>query len=283
MRTHEMASLERMSLGWGWHDAKNAAALACELIRWATPPVRWVNADAPEISELEARLGCEQPVGGDPYRVLGDQRVCADPQEVTDARFYIALALSYVSTLADGKIPDPPADVGQPEEHPLTRLYWYASYLGSKTVENCNQAANATYQYAVSTTVDSVTGRKKFHVPEGINEAKQRWYAVGNAVKAATEFIRKFASQNPVIGAIDGAAGGILHRISMELAHAGKPTEEITGQMFHWRVKDALKGKELPPELAKNLRPAFEAAWSAGEYTFAYSLLDDLDAIAETP
>jgi hypothetical protein len=85
-----------------------------------------------------------------------------------------------------------------------------------------------------------------------------------------------------VIGAVDGAAGGILNNISSALAHAGKPTEEITGRMFHWRVRDALRGKTLPPELDANLRPAFEAAWSAGEYQFAYSLLEDLDTLVES-
>jgi hypothetical protein len=52
--------------------------------------------------------------------------------------------------------------------------------------------------------------------------------------------------------------------------------------MFHWRVRDALKGKTLPPELDANLRPAFEAAWSAGEYEFSYSLLADLDTLIES-
>lgn len=278
-RRRELDSLEKMSLGWAWNEAKNAASLACELIRWAMPPVHWVDADAPELNELDARNGAETPYGDDPFRVRGEQRVNADPQEVIDARFYVALALSYVSTLADGKLPDPPADYGQPEEHPLTRLYWYASYLGSKTVEACNIAANTLYQNAVTTT--SSNGLKRINVPEGIIKLKDRWYAVGEATKAATEFIRKFATNNPVIGAVDGAAGGILHKISLALARAGKPTDELVGRMLHWRIKDALRGKELPAELYANLRPAFEAAWSAGEYEFAYSLLDHLDTLAE--
>lgn len=279
-RKRELDSLERMSLGWAWLDAKNAVALACELIRWGTPPVRWLSADSQEVHDLEDQLGVEQPVGGDPYRVLGDQRVCVDPQEVTDARFYLALALSYIAPLAEGKLPDPPADHGSPEEHPITRLYWYASYLGSKTVEMCNVAANTLYQSSVTTT-NAGHGVQKIRVPEGIADLKARWYAVGNAAKSACEFIRKFATQNPVIGAIDGAAGGILCRIGESLAITGKPTDEIVGRMLHWRIKDALRGKELTSELAQNLRPAFEAAWSAGEYDFAYSLLDHLDVLAE--
>lgn len=277
---HQPLSITHMSLGWAWHDAKNAAALACELIRWALPPVRWTRADAPEITELEQRLGCEQPAGDDPYRVSGEQRVCADPQEVTDARFYVATALSFVSALANGETPEPPADAGSPEEHPLTRLYWYASYLGTKTIEMCNSAANATYQLAIATG-PSIPGMTKITVPAGVTELKQRWYATGHAVQAACEFIRKFASSNPVVGDSNGAAGAILFKIGSSLAHAGQPTDEIIGRMFHWRVKDALKGKELTPELEANLRPAFEAAWTAGEYEIAYSLLDDLDVTVE--
>ncbi len=251
-------SVEHMALGWAWHDAKNAAALACELLRWATPKPNWVTGDDPAVTALDARLGAEQPIGGDPFREPGTQRVNADPPEVTDARFYIANVTSYIGAFVEGRVPDPPADFGQPEEHPLTRLYWYAAYLGSKTVEACNHAGNAL---------------------KGA-EARLSWFGLGEAAKAATEFIRKFATSNPVIGAADGSASGTLNRIGGLLAYAGKPTDEIIGHMFYWRVKDALKGKQLPTDGEADLRAAFEAAWSAGEYEFAYSLLDDLDTIA---
>ena len=215
-------SIEHMALGWAWHDAKNAAALACELLRWGTP------------------------------------KPATDPPEVTDARLYVSIVCDYVSAFVEGRVPDPPQDFGQPEEHPLTRLYWYAGYLGSKTVEACNAAGN-TLKYA---------------------DQRLSWMGLGEAAKAATEFIRKFATSNPVIGAADGSASGTLNRIGGLLAYAGKPTDEIIGHMFYWRVKDALKGKQLPTDGEADLRAAFEAAWSAGEYEFAYSLLDDLDTLA---
>lgn len=94
------------------------------------------------------------------------------------------------------------------------------------------------------------------------------------------DFARWYVSKSPSRRMFDGALHGTSYRSS--LAYAGKPTEEITSRMFHWRVKDALKGKELSPELDANLRPAFEAAWSAAEYEFAYSLLDNLDTLADS-
>jgi len=215
-------SIEHMALRWAWHDAMNAAALACELLHWAMPVL---NADSPEI---------------------------------TNARDHVSFVCDYITAFVEGRVPDPPEDFGQPDEHPLTRLYWYAGYLGSRTVEACNRAAST---------------------PKGAS-TQLSWSGLGEAAKCATEFIRKFATSNPVIGAADGSASGTLNRIGGLLAYAGKPTDEIIGHMFYWRVKDALKGKALPTDLNANLRAAFEAAWSAGEYEFAYRLLDDLDTIA---
>lgn len=290
----ELYSLERMSLGWGWNNAKNAAALACELLRWATPPQRWivvepgedgayrgVGEELEELTVLERRLGVEQPVGGDPYREAGPQRVCVDPPEVTDARFEIANIVSYVMMFVEDRPITAPCDFGEPDDHPLKKLYWYAAHVGQRAESACNIAGNTLYRASVETT--QANGSKKIDIPNGIHELKSRWYRIGAAAKAATEFLRKFATNNPVIGEVHGAAGGILNQISSQLAYAGKPTEEITGRMFHWRVKDALKGKELSPELDANLRPAFEAAWAAAEYDFAYSLLEDLDTLVEQP
>jgi len=279
LNRREMYSLERMSLGWAWNNARHAAALACELIRWAMPPTRWLSADADEVRDLDKRLGAEEPASGDPYRTAGAQRVNADPPEVGDARFAVSNVLSYIMMFVEGQPITAPPGVGQPDEHPLTRLYWHAAELGKGVEAACSFAANTLYQGAVTSTTEN--GRRKIHIPEGIAELRARWSNTGRAAKDATEFLRKFATNNPVIGAVDGAAGGILNRISLALVYAGKPTDEIVGRMFHWRVKDALKGKELSPELDANLRPAFEAAWSAGEFDFAYSLLADLDTIAE--
>jgi hypothetical protein len=278
LNRREMYSLERMSLGWAWNNARHAAALACELIRWAMPSTRWLPADSDAVRDLDARLGAEEPVG-DPYRTAGEQRVNADPPEVVDARFEVSNVLTYIMMFVEGQPITAPPGVGQPAEHPLTRLYWHAAELGKRVEAACNVAANTLYQGAVTST--SENGIRKINVPEGIAELRARWGNTGRAAKDATEFLRKFATGNPVIGEVDGAAGGILNRISLALVYAGKPTEEITGRMFHWRVKDALKGKELSPELDANLRPAFEAAWAAGEYEFAYSLLADLDTIAD--
>ncbi len=279
LNRREMYSLERMSLGWAWNNARHAAALACELIRWAMPSTRWLPADSDTVRDLDKRLGAEEPTGGDPYRTAGEQRVNADPPEIVDARYEVSNVLAYITMFVEGQPITAPPGVGQPDEHPLTRLYWHAAELGKRVEAACHCAANTLYQDAVTTTMEGKL--RKIHVPDGIAELRARWSNTGSAAKYATEFLRKFATGNPVIGEVDGAAGGILNRISLALVYAGKPTEEITGRMFHWRVKDALKGKELSPELDANLRPAFEAAWSAGEYEFAYSLLADLDTIAE--
>jgi hypothetical protein len=226
MRSREIYSLERMSLGWAWNDARNAAQLAAELLVWATPDV---DVDGPE---------------------------------ATDARSAVSTVIVYLRLLAEGAAVTAPVDVGREDEHPMTRLYWYAETLGKHVEQTCEYAARAVHRQP---------------------SRRDQWRWLGHAGKCATEFIRKFATQNPVIGAIDGAAGGILNRISAALAYSGKPTDEITGRMFDRRVHDALKGKELSSEMAANLRPAFEAAWSAGEYEFAYSLLADLDTLAALP
>jgi hypothetical protein len=260
----QQISLERFSLGWPWHDAKKAAALARELIQWAMPKQVWVEPDDPRVAVLDAQLGAEAPIGGDPYRMLGDTRVCVDPPEVTDARFEIANICAMLSAYVDGEPVPVPKDFDAINDHPMTRLYWYATEAGKRAVALTLRAA------MVVTASQPV-------------EDSDRWRATGNAAQEACEFLRKHATNNPTIGMLDGAGGGVLHRISLALAYAGKPTEEITGRMFHWRVKDALKGKELSPELDANLRPAFEAAWSAGEYEFAYSLLEDLDQLTELP
>ncbi len=256
----ELISLERFSLGWPWHEVKNAVALACELIRWAMPAPVWVDANDPQVAALDARLGAETPIGGDPYRTVGPQHVNIDPPEVTEARFEIANILALLSSYVNNEPVIAPPDFSAPNDHPMTRLYWYAIEIGKRAVAMTGRAA-VVLQVARS---DNECGR---------------WRAVGHAAQGACEFLRKHATSNPTVGAIDGAGGGILHRISLDLAYAGKPTEEITGRMFHWRVRDALKGKELSPELNANLRPAFEAAWSAGEFQFCYEMFDGLDQL----
>jgi len=251
-------SLEHMSLGWAWHDAKNATRLAIELLRWGTPPTKWVQPDDPAVAEWNERMNAEEPVGGDPYRTLGDQRVNVDMPEEIDARFEINNVCVYLGQFSDGIAIQAPPGAGRDDEHPMTRLYWYADVMSKRIGQACERAA--------------VTAKD--------GDLRERWRWIGHAAKVATKFIHKIATGNPVIGSIDGAAAGILRDIGAALAYSGKPTDEIVGRMFHWRVRDALKGKELSPELEVNLRPAFEAAWSAGEYEFAYSLLADLDTIA---
>jgi hypothetical protein len=256
------------------------------LIRWATPKVEWARADSPEVAALDRRNNAEVPEGpeGDPYRTPGEQRVCVDLPEVTDARFEIANVLAHVSVFIDGSPIVAPKDFGDPDEHPLTRVYWYAAELGKRVVEACNRAGNAIMTSGVEAAREAAkaqASKKPFEVPDELRETRDRWYSAGHSAKDATEFLRKFASGNQVIGAADGVAGGVLNRIGISLANSGKPTEEITGRMFHWRVKDALKGRELSPDMAANLQPAFEAAWSAGQYQFAYSLLADLDQLVD--
>jgi hypothetical protein len=283
-RRRELFSLERMSLGWPWHEPKNAAGLACELVRWTTPSPVWAAGDAPEACAVDAANDAEEPVGGDPYRDAGTQRVCVDLPVVTDARFAIVHAMSFVAAYAkDGPI-IVPADWGSPDEAAQTRLYWYAPELGKQAVAACQAAAEAIRFNAVEPTRRKAGGLEKFTTPSReITLLCNRWQAAGTAAQHAVEFLRKFATCNPTVGAVDGAGGGILNRISNTLAvNAAQPTEEITGRMFHWRVRDALRGKTLPPELDANLRPAFEAAWSAGEFSFAYSLLTDLDTLVES-
>jgi hypothetical protein len=283
-RHRELYSLERMSLGWPWHDPKHAAGLACELVRWVTPSAVWAPGDSPEARVVDAANDAEEPVGGDPYRDAGVQRVCVDLPTVTDARFEIANAMSFVAAYAQDAPIVVPDDWGSPDEAAQTRLYWYAPELGRRAVVACIAAAEAIRFNAVEPTRKKVGGLEKFTTPSReIHLLCNRWRAVGVATQHAVEFLRKYATCNPTVGEIDGAGGGILNRISITLAVlAAQPTEEITSQMFHWRVRDALRGKTLPPDLDANLRPAFEAAWSAGEYSFAYSLLTDLDTLVES-
>lgn len=254
----ELWSLSRFALGWPWYDPKNAAALACELIRWVTPEPRWVDTDSPEIDALDAVNDAEVPIGKDPYRSPGRQRVCVDSTEVTEARFEISNVLSYVALYIDGSPINAPFDFGDPNEHPSTRLHWFAAELGKRAVKACDRAFNSV--------------------------KNERWAAAGCSAREATEFLRKYATNNPIVGAADGAGGSILNRINLQLAErTDTPTAEITARMFHWRVYDALRGKVLPPELEANLKPAFEAAWSAGEYEFAYGLLQNVEVLAEDP
>jgi hypothetical protein len=273
-----------MSLGWPWHDPRHAAGLACELIRWVTPSIVWASGDSPEACAVDAANDAEEPVGGDPYRDAGTQRVCVDLPAVMDARFAIANAMSFVSAYAKDEPIVVPADWGLLDDPADKRLYWYAPELGKHAVGACQAAAEAIRFAAIEPTRKKVGGLEKFTTPSReITLLCNCWCAAGMATQHAVEFLRKFATHNPVVGAIDGAGGGILNRISITLAvNAAQPTEEITGRMFHWRVRDALRGKTLPPELDANLRPAFEAAWSAGEFSFAYSLLADLDTLVES-
>ena len=268
MNRAEQISLEQFSLGWPWHDARNAAALACELIRWATPSQVWVDADDPILDALDKHMNAEVPKGdGDPYRTPGEMKFLADPVEVTEARFEIGNILGLVMNYVHGEPVVAPASFGEPTDHPMTRLYWYIVEAGKRA---------AAYGERAGQTLRSL--RRDL-----TSEELARWYHAGCSAREACEFLRKFASGNQTVGEIDGAGGAVLHRISLHLVYAGKPTAEVTGRMFHWRVQDALKGKRLAPELEANLRPAFEAAWSSGEYQFAYSLLDDVDQLAEGP
>jgi hypothetical protein len=284
-RRRELFSLERMSLGWPWHEPKNAAGLACELVRWTTPSPVWATSDSPEAHAVDAANNAEEPVeDGNPYRDAGRQRVCVDLPAVTDARFAIAHAMSFVAAYAKDEPIIVPDDWGLIDDPADKRLYWYAPELGKHAVGACQAAAEAIRFSVVEPTRKKAGGLEKFTTPSReITLLCNRWQAAGTAAQHAVEFLRKFATCNPTVGAIDGAGGGILNRISITLAvNAAQPTEEITGRMFHWRVRDALCGKTLPPELDANLRPAFEAAWSAGEYKFAYSLLEDLDTLVES-
>src|SRR5512139_2426898 len=174
-RRREINSLERMSLGWAWNDAKNAARLAVELLRWATPASKWVASDAPEVAELDARMNAEAPVGGDPYRTRGEQRVNADPPEVTDARFEIANLLTYLTMFGEGSPITAPTGVGRDDEDPRTKLYWYAETMGKNIEQACVHAGAATRDV----------------------DERNRWAWAGHAAKGATEFIRKFATGNP--------------------------------------------------------------------------------------
>lgn len=273
-RRQEMWSLERFCLDWPWHDARNAAALACELIRWGLPPAEWADSDSAEADALNRELNAEIPVD-DPYRTSAAPRVCVDPQDVTDARFEVMNVLRYLQMFIKGEPIVPPANFGAPNEHPKTRLYWYAQALGKNVRFTCTRAGAA-----VLTRAANLTPAPVIFPLEAAQATCTRWNAIGTSAGEATEFIRKFASESATVGMIDGAGSAILHRIGIVLSGAGKPTEEITGRMFHWRVKDGLKGRELTPDLENNLRPAFEAAWSSGNYEFAYSMLADLDLIA---
>jgi len=265
MNRREAISLEQFALGWAWHDARNAAALACELIRWATPSQVWVAADDPILDALDKHMNAEVPEGDDPYRTPGDMKFLADPVEVSEARFEIGNILGLVMSYVHGEPVLAPADFGEPTDHPMTRLYWYIVEAGKRTVAYGERAGQVLQKLR----------------PDLSHEELSRWYHAACAAREACEFLRKHATGNPTVGEIDGAGGGILHRISLHLVHAGKPSAEVTGRMFHWRVRDALKGKQLAPEMEENLRPAFEAAWSSGEYEFAYSLLADIDQLAE--
>jgi len=278
-RRQEMWSLERFCLDWPWYDARNAAALACELIRWGLPPAEWADSDSERAHALNRELDAEIPVD-DPYRTSTAPRVCVDPQDVTDARFEVMNVLHYLQMFIKGEPIVPPPDFGGGNEHPKTRLYWYAQMLGKNVRTACGYAANAVLVRAASLTPTQKGDQLVTTFEEEAQATRTRWNAIGTSAGEATEFIRKFASDSATVGLVDGAGSAILHRIGIVLSGAGKPTDEITGRMYHWRVKDGLKGRELTPDLEANLRPAFEAAWSSGNYEFAYSMLADLDQIA---
>lgn len=274
-RRQEMWSLERFCLDWPWHDARNAAALACELISWVLPPPKWTDSD--EADALNRELNAEIPVD-DPYRTSAAPRVCVDPEDVTDARYEVMNVLRCIRMFVDGEPIVAPVGFGEPDEHPKARLYWYAESLSKRVRTACGHAANAVLTRAASLT-PTPKGDQLMTTFEEAQATCMRWNAIGSSAGEATEFIRKFATDSATVGMIYGAGSAILHRIGIALSAAGKPTDEITGRMYHWRVKDGLKGRTLTPELEQNLRPAFEAAWSSKNYEFAYSMLADLDQI----
>lgn len=272
-RTEEI-SLEKFSLGWPWFDARNAAALACELIRWVMPVPMWVAADDPRVDAVNKHIKAEVPNypphrGLHPYREQGEQKVSLDPPEVTEARFEVVNILAHLSHYVHNEPVRVPQDFGEPDDPPMKKLYWYATKIGKRAAKYGQIAGEVVTRLQLNPQEKIWLG--------GIDP----WYHTGHAAEEACEFLRKQASANQTVGMVDGAGGAVLHRISWHLAFAGKPTAEITSRMFHWRVQDALRGRSLSPEMEANLKPAFEAAWMAQQYDFAYGLLSDIDQLVE--
>jgi hypothetical protein len=268
MKREEEISLEKLSLGWPWVDARNAAALSCELIRWVMPAPMWVPADDPRVDVVNQHLRAEVSENG-PYRTPGDQKINIDPPEVTEARFEVANILAYLSRYVAGEPIVIPKDFGEPDDPPMKKLYWYATEIGKRAAKHGQIAGETVARLGLAPPSKTWLG------------GSTPWYHTGHAAEEACEFLRKHASASQTVGMIDGAGGAVLHRLSWHLAFTGKPSEEITGRIFHWRVRDALRGRQLNPTMEANLRPAFEAAWMSGNFDFAYSLLTDIEQFAE--
>ncbi len=170
------------------------------------------------------------------------------------ARKTVLEALAYVEAWTQSApLPQVPHNWEPDKTDYQTRVYWYLAQLS-------NDIGIATSYLTCETS--------------------RNWYATGQASRRALEFVRKTVSGNTTMTLIDGAAGAILHNMAQALSVL-HTNEEITSRMFYWRVQDALQGRVLPPEVVDGLQPAFSAAWSAGEYEFAYSLLDTVDVLAE--
>lgn len=249
---------ERIWFGWPWFDLRNSAALAVELARRTVPPQPTVAA-TPIVG-----------TGRGPYRapttISG-----AEPTELFDARCAIGAALGLTAIYAQGDAPTVPADFESQYDDPMVRLYWYAPELGKMAKRTAQRAMAAVYPHRGQRRRPS---EKEAVEIEAAKERAMRWSFAGEAASQAVDIVRKFAARSPNTTTPEGAGNANLAAVARMLI--ARPfcvdPDEIGDRVIHWRFTDGLRGRSPDPDL----RPAFEAAWMAEEYVFAYGLLDPL-------
>jgi len=248
--TVELQTLERFCLGWPWHEPRCSAALACELIQWARGAI-------PSATELTAANTHIDTV-------------------IEQVQAFVRGEDLLAQTFPDAVSSPSPFTVDQ-----KTRLYWHAVDLGHQAVEAV-KACNWSWYVPVD---DDDEDGKATHAQKELvatrRDLQARWSAIGQAVQLLTEFLRKYATQSMTVGAADGIGNVILTRIGTALACTGTPPVEIHGRMLYWRMRDALGGAEPPVDIANDVRAAFEAAWMAGKYEFAYGLVDSIAILVD--
>jgi hypothetical protein len=222
-------------------------------------PVR-VPPDHPRVDQWNHEHDAEKPIDdGHPYRSAPGELINVDSVIVTEARFSVIWALSKIERLIEGRPVDVPRDFDRAIEDPLSRVYWYGHSLATEARRTCDRAAQSLTRYT----------------PQGpeYDADRHAWLTIGDATVAAMEFIHKHATGNLSVCSEDGAANAVLRKVALTVG-VFKPTDDLVDRILNVRLDDAAHGTHLSFELKSTIKDAFEAAWIAGEFDFAYGLID---------
>ena len=201
---------------------------------------RWLMPKGPELVAVDEAASD----GSSPYRDAELKPSFHENTEQYDARMDLEKIFDFAATYAHGGVPTAPPTAYVEYDDPLTRLYWWIPDLAKHARVCAGRAARLN---------------KNVWQPQPLETALTQTLGI----------VRKFAVKSQAAGAPDGAGNANLINIVNLLSEY--EVAQVEDRVIHWRFVDGLRGRPFDPEL----RPAFEAAWIAEQYEFAYSLLED--------